>query len=47
MGFGNDMRLDEGCGDDYADRLEEERYREGPACFGIYESGVREEEAAA
>jgi hypothetical protein len=41
------MRLDEGSGYDYADRLEEEGYREGAACFGIYESGTGEEEAAA
>lgn len=41
------MRLNKGCGNDYADRLEEEGYREGATCFGIYESGICEEEAAA
>jgi hypothetical protein len=37
--------LYESCCDDYADRLEEEGYAEGTACFGFNESGVRKEEA--
>jgi hypothetical protein len=46
MGFGNNVCLYESSGYNYEAGLDEEGCTKGAACFGVYESGFGEDEAA-